>query len=206
MPFVPAQIEIKPASVGTGIKVGLRKLKNSTAARMTMYISARTATELQIADGDKIEVMLGEGEHHGLIRLRKNNSAGQAPVSKTGSGKVETFRLSLGCQRQFVVRTEPTQWCQWEAVEEGWFEVVLPKWADETAPGRTIHKAPAYPAEAQRQAQTSREPYKSPAIEAARIEKRGPGRPAKQNVTAALMGDPPPNRREMLAKIGSMKP
>ncbi len=177
MAWAKAVIQINPASVGTGIKVSLRQTKRSPA-RMTFIVSAATAKEFGWGDKDGIEVLIGEAEHHGLIRLRKNKSAAQAEVEYRETAKGGWYNIKLGHQPAFVDRSEATLWCQWEKVEDGWIEVVLPKWADETAPTRKAA------------------PPQSPA----------PVRPAaKQNVTAAIMGDPPPGRREMLEKIGGMK-
>jgi hypothetical protein len=182
MAFVKATIQIKPASVGTGIKCGLRRGKSS-AASLSLFINVVAAAALNIADGDKIEIMLGDGEHHGLLRLRKNNSAGEATASEKKTLKGKFFVVKLGHQPMFVDRTEPSAWCQWEQVEDGWCELVLPKWADETAPRKAKPEAPKIPL--------------SQPVVAASMPKR--------SVTASVMGDPPPGRREMLEKIGNFK-
>lgn len=178
MAFVKAHIEIKPASVGTGLKVTLRRGKNSPAT-MTVSLNASVAKQANIAGGDKLEVMIGDGEHHGLIRLRKNNSVGEAVAVCRDTGKATFYIIKLGHQSAFVDRSEAASWCQFEIVEDGWLEIALPKWADETAP-----KKKALP-----------------------VSTSLPPRPApdRQTVTAAVMGDPPPGRREMLAKIGNIK-
>jgi hypothetical protein len=180
MSWAKAHIEIRSASVGTGIKVSMKRT-NKSSARMTFTISDATGKSFGWAGGDKVEVMLGEGEHHGLLRLRKNNSAGQAELSHREMAKGAWFTLKLGHQHSFVDRSEPALWCQWEKVEDSWIEIVLPKWADETAPNRKPQQAAPEPV------------------------KRGPGRPPATSVTASLMGDPAPNRKEMLARMGEMK-
>lgn len=179
MAFVKAHIEIKPASIGTGLKCSMRRGKKS-AALMSLSLNASVAKLANVGNDDKIEVMIGDGEHHGLIRIRKNNSVGEAVAVGRDTGKGAFFLIKLGHQPAFVDRSEPACWCQFELVEDGWLEVVLPKWADETAPNR---KSPP-PAPAR------------PAI---------PPTPQRQTVTASVMGDPPPGRREMLAKIGNIK-
>lgn len=186
MPFVKATIVFKPASVGTGIKVGLRKNKGAVAA-MGFYLSGEGVKALGVKDGDMCEVMVGDGEHHGLVRVQKNK-AGNAKVELKGAGRTQYLAIKLGVQPAFVDRNEPTQWCQWEEIEDGWVEIVLPKWADETSPNRK--PAPVTSVQPIRPAEP--EPH------------RGPGRPPK-NVTANLMGDPPPGRREMLKTIGNIK-
>lgn len=176
MAWAKAHIEIKPASVGTGIKVALRQSTKSPA-KMSFSISETVGKKLGWSDGDKIEVMIGDGEHHGLLRLRKNNSVGQATVERREAAKGAWFSLKLGFQPAFVDRSEAAAWCQWEEAD-GWIEIVLPKWADETAPNRKLHQAPPV-----RPAQPA---------------------PARQSVTSSLMGDPAPGRREMLQKIGEI--
>lgn len=209
MPFVPAQIEIKPAHIGTGIKASLRAGKKSNA-KLSLFISLRVAELYGWKEGDGVEVLLGDGPEHGLIRIRAHKSNAQAKFNKKGTGKAEFLILQLGHQAAFVDRNETGQWCKWEEVDSGWIEIVLPKWADETSPNRKVAAVAAHATQVTHERVGTAKPedrYKSPAVEAARAEKRGPGRPpVRQNVTAALMGDPPPNRREMLEKIGQMKP
>lgn len=176
MAFVKARIEIKPASVGTGIKASLRKGKAS-AAKLVLSLSVARANGINIDDGDGVEVLIGEGEHHGLLRIRKNNSAGVAKAEKMNTAKGEYFVLRLGHQDAFVDRTESASWCQWERIEDGWTEIVLPRWAEETRPGR---KAP------------------EPANRAPALPTAAPIARVRQSVTSGLMGDPPPGRREMM--------
>jgi len=176
MAWARASIEIKPASIGTGIKASLMRTKKSPA-RMTFTVSDSVGKSLGWQSGDKIEIMIGEGEHHGLLRLRKNNSAGQAEAHHREMARGSWFTLRLGHQPLFIDRSEPASWCQWERVEDGWIEVVLPKWADETAPKqKSIVPAQTVP---RHQTPTPRK---------------------AADVTGSLMGDPDPARRAMLDK------
>lgn len=177
MGFRIAVIEVKPASVGTGVKVTLRK--HRAGAKLEIYVSERLgAGELNWHPEDKVEVMIGDAEHHGLLRLRKNNSVGQATIAKRKTIKGGYLAVSLGHQAAFVNRSEAARWCQWEKIEGGWVEIVLPKWADET----DLRKRNAAIAPKSAAAPTAPKP--------------------RQNVTASLMGDPEPGRREALAKMG----
>lgn len=112
MAWAKAHIEIKPASVGTGIKVSLRQTSKSPA-QMSFSISETVGKKLGWSDGDKIEIMIGSGEHHGLLRLRKNNSAGQVAIARREAAKGIWFSLKMGHQEAFVDRSEPALWCQW---------------------------------------------------------------------------------------------
>lgn len=181
MAFERAKIVIKPASVGTGLKVTLTKFKAS-AASMKFSVSDALAKSFGWSDGDKLEVLIGTDEHHGIIRLRKNNSAGDAVVAFRKALKGSYAQVSLGNQPMFVDRAESGRWCQFEKIEDDYLEIILPRWADETAPKRKAVITP------------------TPAA----VDTAKPQAP-RQNATAALMGDPPPGRREMLNKVGSLK-
>ena len=182
MAFTRATIQIRPATIGTGIKVSLKRT-NKSAAMMSFTIGDHVGKSLGWAGDDKIEVLMGDGEHHGLVRLRKNNSIGDAVAVHRETPKGAWLTVRLGHQPAFVDRSESSSWVQWEKIEDGWVEIVLPKWADETAPNRRSAAPPSH------------------------ATATHPVQPApKRSVTSAVMGDPPPGRREMLDKIGSMKP
>lgn len=202
MAFVKATIDFKPASIGTGIKCSLRKGKAS-AATITFSINVVAAKQASIGDGDGIEVMIGEGEHHGLVRIRKNKSAANTKAELCTTGKGAFFRVKIGRQPAFVDRSEPSAWCQWEMVEDGWLEIVMPRWADETAPGRkktdghsqTVSILAEKRADGSLNIKTTHTGINTKPLSAL----------PKRNVTADLMGDPAPGRREMLQKMGEMK-
>lgn len=185
MAFERAKIVIKTASVGTGIKVKLNKGKVSAAA-MVFIISAATAKALEWSKGDKIEVLIGTDGDHGLLRVRKNNSIGQVELIEQSTAKGSWFKLVLGHQEQFVDRTEAAAWCQFETLADGFTEIVLPKWADETAPSRKAKTMPLAPISKQ--------------------EIISPPAKSRSNVTADLMGDPPPNRRAIMDQLSKVKP
>ncbi len=178
--FRLAVIHTKSASIGTGLKVRLQRSKTSPA-KLVFVASAAVVSKYGWSVDDKLEVMLGEQEHHGLIRVRKNNSVGIAPISKKGGGGKEYFTFSLGHQPLYVDRSEASRWCSFIGVD-GWVEITLPAWAKETA---------------------------SPLRES-RIEKpstpapRGPQARARAfgNVTASIMGDPDPSRSALAMRDG----
>ncbi len=183
MAFVRATIQIRPAAIGTGIKCSLKRT-NKSSAMMTFTIGDAISRSLDWHDENKLEVMIGDGEHHGLVRMRKNNSVGDATAVRRETPKGAWITVKLGHQPAFVDRSESACWVQWEKVEDGWVEIVLPKWADETSPRKA---APA---------NGGARPVAAPPA---------PVAPKKQ-VTAGLMGDPPPGRRQMLETIGNIKP
>jgi hypothetical protein len=168
MAFELAVVAIKPAGVGTGIKASLKKIRGGQA-KLSLTLSGDAFTKLAWSNGDKIVVQIGTGEHHGLIRLQKNNSTGQAEYRVKDAVRGGRYGvLALGHQPAFVDRGEAARWCQWEPIENGVIEIVLPKWADETGAKRRRPQAGLSPVPM------------SP-------------RPASK-VTSALMGDPEPGR------------
>ncbi|TIV83805.1 MAG: hypothetical protein E5V64_06475 [Mesorhizobium sp.] len=204
MAFVKATIDFKPATIGTGVKCSLRKTKRAGAA-ISFTISEARASAMNLCDGDGIEVLIGEGEHHGLVRMRKHNiigasdNAANTKAEARTTGKGAFYLIKLGHQPAFVDRTEAPAWCQWEQVEDGWLEIVLPKWADETAPkGKTVFGTEKR-ADGGANIKTTHSNINTKPL-------APPTATAKRSVTASLMGDPAPGRREMMQKMGEMKP
>lgn len=199
MAWETAHIEIRPASVGTGIKATLWKRR--APARLRLSVSKAIGDDLGWKSQDMLEVLLGTGEHHGRLRLRKNNSIGKARVEFKQLRNGSYFSVLLGHFHQFVDRSELAAWCVWEKTQEGWIEITLPRWANETkpqaapAPSPTEHRAPA---------------------SAKRVVPAAPDRDrTPRSVTASLMGDPEPGRREAvermsrqetMARVGKIKP
>lgn len=177
MAFELAKIELKAPSVGTGIKAGLKKMR-SASAKLSLTFTPVAITELGWSAGDKIVVQIGSGEHHGIIRLQKNNSKGQAELAAKEAGKGGVYySLPLGHQSLFVDRGETGRWCQWEKLESGEIEVVLPRWADETARKAVQRADPP-------QTRPAAQPTPAPA----------------RSVTSSLMCDPPPGRSALSQK------
>lgn len=77
------------------------------------------------------------------------------------------FAVALGYVHAFVNRSETKKHCQNELLDQGWLEIVLPSWADET--GKVSRGAPA-----------SLPPVQRPS--------------GKRDVAPGLMGDPPKGR------------
>lgn len=202
MPFVRASVTAKPSSIGTGVKAALRASKRG-APLLSLLVTDSMAETLGWAEGDAIEVLLGTGPEHGLVRMRKTEDGQVRLKLRKAAYGGRFFQLVLGAQSAFVNRAEQASACQWEVVEDeapGTVEVVLPKWSDETHPERKVKPAEANAAPAAPPAL----PSPPPAVPTTGPIRRLPGRPPK-NVTATLMGDPPPGRRQMLANMGQMK-
>lgn len=142
MPFVEYKIQHKPMGGGTGLSVSLRKAKLGDA-KMMVFLSAALASRLAWAVGDSIQALLGTDGDHGMIRIRKNGD-GTAVVASRSAGKNGVyFCIALGAVPGFVNRTEPKRYCKFEELEEGWVEIVLPAWADETHPEKRKVAAPS---------------------------------------------------------------
>ena len=187
MAFERVAITIKPASIGTGVKCRLTKGVNKPAM-MTISLAGQAMRQCGWGKDDRGEVAVGTQDDHGMIRLRKNNSVKDgATVNLMELDKGNYLRLSLGHLPMFVDRKESAQWCKWEMVEDGWMEIVLPKWADETAPNR----------KARPESDLVKIPLRTQAVNPT---------VKKEVVTGQLMGDPPAGRREMMEKMGNIKP
>jgi hypothetical protein len=157
----------------------------SAPARMNFSVAVKVAAELDWVEGTGLEVQIGEGEHHGLLRVRAlfQDVIGAAVTVKhrvAGNGKRcgPYFSFSLGHVAQFVNRSEPRKWVQWERLEDGWLEIVLPRWADETGPaGARARVAPPIPVAV--------------------------AKPSGQQLTGGLMGDPPKGRSALDLRAAS---
>jgi len=173
MPFIPLEISNGPAR--PSIFASLKKM-GAKPAKTTLYLAADASAKFGIVAGDQVEVMLGTEEQHGILRIRKGNG----PVIKPAGPKGD-LALSLGHIDSFVDRQERKAACTVELVDD-WAEIVLPKWADETAPRRVI-VAPARPL------------LKAPATTHRRRPTTGLW---VGNVTAASQGDPPRSRSALV--------
>lgn len=186
-------VPYKPPSQGTGVKVTLRAIKATGNANMVISISEAVAGRLGWGEGDKLELMVGEGEHHGLLRFRKNNDIGSVEIvrRKISPGGIDNhksfFSLRLGYMPQFIQRSESGRWANYDQVEDDWVEIVLPSWADETDP-RKVKKPQAIAPTPAAVAGGG-----SPAIPPSVVQAANFKRPVR-NVTGSIMGDPPPNR------------
>lgn len=135
MPFSP--FIVKPTTAkfnGTGFGASLAKTK-TRQARLLLLVDRATAERLGWTARLHLAVLLGDGEQHGILRMRPESDGTAEVVAKKARGGV-FFQINLGHIDSFVDRREPKKWCQFEPVEDGWTEIVLPSWADETGPAK----------------------------------------------------------------------
>ncbi|MGI2031961.1 winged helix-turn-helix domain-containing protein [Rhizobium panacihumi] len=83
---------------------------------------------------DRFKLLIGTGEDHGVIRLRKDRNGALKANERSFTGGVTAFQISLFHRPEFVDRTEKAVPCQWEKIDLTTVEIILPKWADETGP------------------------------------------------------------------------
>lgn len=126
--IVPAE----KAATGTGVSVGLAKLR---AGRALLRVSMHLPVMLEMGwlDGEKLVALLGTGEDHGLLRLRKDKAGAYKAGERVMRGGAY-YQVSLGHRPEFVDRSEKAVPCQWEKVDLVTIEIALPQWADETKP------------------------------------------------------------------------
>lgn len=172
MPFESFEVQTpEKIKMGTGLSCSLKRLKTGPA-QMALNLRPSVAAELGLADKTKLRVMVGSGEHHGLLRFTKDEQ-GSAVVLERVAGDGEEggrggpyFTIRLGHMPAFINRSEAKRWCVYELLDGGVIEVVLPSWADETGPNAR-KRAPADPP---------------------------PEEPTPADRRRRLMGDPPPGR------------
>jgi hypothetical protein len=176
MAFVPLVLQSKAVLFdATGVKATLAKYRGGPA-QLTLSITCPASSQAKLKGGKKVEILIGTGSDHGVLKIRNSDVGQVESVEKKGAKSANpSHTLRLGHQAAFVDRAEKAQSCTWEMVD-GWLEVVLPKWADETHPSK------------QPKPKATMVPGCVPAYEPRRAAR------GKRNVTADLMGDPKPGR------------
>ena len=125
------------------VKAGLRKrAESSTPAKLVVTVKMIYASKWGWEDGGKLAVMIGTGEDHGKLRF-KPDADGNVELKLKSLKAAEFFDVNLGCVDQFVDRPETTQGCEFKEAEDGWIEVTLPSWAEETSEKSLAKKAEA---------------------------------------------------------------
>src|SRR5690606_3208152 len=118
MSFRTHVVVTRAADQVSGWAASLKKIRGAKAA-LTFTPRDKLGLALGYADGQRLAVQIGEGEHHGLVRL-KVDPAGSALVKHrvAGSGKRggPYFAIALGHIDLFVDRAEPKKWCAFEVL------------------------------------------------------------------------------------------
>ena len=100
--------------------------KQATRARLVVSLSAEIAEKIGATEKSKFEVLIGRGTDHGILRLRKNNSAGIVSPHRLKCSLV----FNLGHIADYPNRREKAAPCMAEVLDQATIEVVLPRWAD----------------------------------------------------------------------------
>jgi hypothetical protein len=143
MAFEEVDIVEGASSEKTGVSVGLVKMR-SAPAKLRVIIREETFAEMGFALADRFKLLLGSGEHHGIIRLRKDKSGTAKASERSFTGGVTAYMINLQHRAEFVDRTERAVPCQWEKIDLTTVEIILPRWADETGP-KARARVPAKP-------------------------------------------------------------
>lgn len=176
MSFSPHIVQTRGAGdSGTGLSASLIKMRGG-AAQLYLHLRLSVAKSFGWGEGDRLAVLMGEGEDHGLVRLRKAPDGTAVVTLRKTHGPLAHMRIALGRVPAFVDRSEKRKWCQFEVIDDDdladrWVEVVLPSWADETGPGKRQRVA---------------------ALPGARTLQLAP--PVPKTDPGRLPGDPPPGR------------
>jgi hypothetical protein len=171
-------------SMGAGSGFGC-SLKKTRGGRALLGFTVRPdiARELGWDSEKRLAVLLGDGSDHGLVRFRPDpDGAARLKLREAGDRRCggAYFAIALGHVAQFVDRREPRRWVRFERLDDGWVEVVLPGWAEETAPARE---------------RVAARPTVMPFV--------APQRLAAGELTGRLMGDPPPGRSALAQSRGA---
>lgn len=134
MGFFKAEVDLSRKYGETGIKVGLR---GKIAPQFHITFTSWSADQIGLHAGDRVEVLIGDGEHRGLVRLRRDGQ-GAGFAETVGNGKGKHIRVNLGFQPMFGNEQQLAKSCNWEHVEDGYIEIVLPEWADKKHPIRPV--------------------------------------------------------------------
>jgi len=142
MAFVSHVVNIPNAKIGrgTGVRAALRK-RGDRPAQLALVLDQKVAERYDWRSTDRLEVQIGDGEHQGLIRLRKNNSVGTAIVDakKSPRGDSVYVEIRLGVVSQLPNEARSPSWCgEIRDVGETWVEIALPSWARGPLPVRSV--------------------------------------------------------------------
>ncbi len=156
MAFEQVTLEaVTPAKERTGASAVLVKAGRSKKAGLRITLKPETAEACGFTDRDRFVLLLGTGDDHGVIRLRKD-AKGAATLKERTAGHGSTYyQINLGHRPEFVNRSEKARDCNWETISLTEIEIVLPAWADETRPKKAVAMSalppPARAAEKERQ-------------------------------------------------------
>jgi hypothetical protein len=152
----------KPDSKQTGVSAGLAKIRGCKAL-LRMTLREAVLQEADWTKDTKFKVLIGNGDDWGMIRLVSADDGASLKEGKVLGGAA-IYRLSLGHRPEFPDAIEASTPCQWEVVEPGTIEIVLPAWAGrkptnqkaENQPSAMVAKIPGE-TEYQRQAREAAE-------------------------------------------------
>lgn len=137
MTFKPFEGGASAKPVVSGCRVSLTRAGRATRATLQITLAGRIRDAMALHGTARIAVLMGEGEHHGLIRIRVAREGDEAAltVAPTKSvHKTEFYRLRLGAVEQYRSEPAKAEAVNWEQLDDGWIEIALPAWADETRP------------------------------------------------------------------------
>ena len=138
---------------------------------MTITVKTVDAEKWGWKKGDKLAVLLGEDGDHGMIRLKPDAKNGVVEPSFKQLKGGAFLTIALGHVDRFVDRRETTQGVNAEKLDDGWVEIVLPSWAEDSSPAAIELK----------QKQQALAVAKSPAGRKAMIAKAAAAYPSKNS-------------------------
>lgn len=153
MAFEEITVDEIKAETDTGLSVSLVKMRNAPA-KLKVSMRPKALAAAGFGPDERLQPLLGTGEHHGLLRLRKDKNGAVQLRRRDGPHGSEWSETSLGHRPEFLDRARKAERCSWEKIDVATIEIVLPDWADETRPkaSRAVSALPPPVAAAQREA------------------------------------------------------
>ncbi|MEO1067140.1 MAG: hypothetical protein AAFW47_07165 [Pseudomonadota bacterium] len=116
----------------TGVNAALRKFK-AGPAKLALTCSTEFQRSVEWSDDQPLRLLVGVDNDHGLLRLVPDKG-GSAIFKRRESTRGTWFNISLGVVPGMPDRAEPKRQCEWEILDDGSIEIVLPSWIDEMRP------------------------------------------------------------------------
>lgn len=136
MPFDVVEVRVKSGRTGLPASVRLSKRGGGGSPSCLVSINGAFSSQLKIKEKDRFELMLGSGEHRGLLRLKRKADG----IIKPRMCKGSAVSFDLGYIERFGDEAEEKQYVRAQAIDADTFEVVMPAWADPKP--RVIPSAP----------------------------------------------------------------
>jgi hypothetical protein len=120
-------IDVK-SSDGTGISASLVKM-TSAKAKLRISFSKEAMRDIGFVSYNRLKVMIGTGEHAGVIRLALDEKGAAVFQERKHIGGHVRYIVALGhCPQVADVAAKSTS-CLWKKINDATIEINLPAWS-----------------------------------------------------------------------------